>query len=158
MKKRTWKVYAAWILTAEAVGGLAGWLTREGTKVYQAVVTKPPLTPPGVVFPVVWAVLYALMGAGAARVWTAKPGAARSRGLLLYWGQLTVNFLWTIIFFDLQAYGAAMIWLVLLWVLILWMLLTFWAVDPPAGKLQIPYLLWTAFAGYLNLGTWLLNR
>lgn len=80
MKKFPWKTYAAWILLAEAVGGLAGWLTREGTKLYTESIVQPPLSPPAIVFPIVWAVLYALMGVSAARIWMAPPSGDRAAG------------------------------------------------------------------------------
>ena len=155
--KNNWKTYAFWILLAEGVGALSGWLTREGVSVYEQTVTQPPLSPPGWVFPFVWATLYALMGIGAARVYLAPASNNRSRGLLLFLVQLLFNFLWTIVFFNLQAYLFALIWLVLLLALILWMILAFRRVDTPAAWLQVPYLLWVAFAAYLTFGVWLLN-
>ena len=155
--KRTWKDYLPWIAAAEAVGALAGLLTREGTRRYAASVLKPPLSPPAIVFPIVWAILYALMGVGAARVYQTPGSAARTRGLRLFWAQLAVNFVWSILFFNLRAFGLSFAWLVLLWVLILLMTLAFGKVDRTAALLQIPYLIWVAFAGYLNLGVRLLN-
>ena len=153
-----WKTYGFWILFTEAVGGLSGWLTREGTKFFNAAVTKPPLSPPGIVFPLVWALLYLLMGIGAARISLKPPSKSRSRSLFLYLLQLAFNFFWSLIFFNLRSYGLAFVWLVILWALILWMILSFRELDSLAAKLQIPYLLWVLFAGYLNLGVWFLNR
>ena len=155
--KRNWKPYLLWILLAEAVGALSGWLTREGTVVYAQTIIKPPLSPPGWLFPVVWTVLYALMGFGAARIYLSPPSNMRSLGLNLFVAQLVVNFFWSPIFFNLQAFGLAFFWLLLLWGLVLWMILAFRKVDPPAAKLQIPYLLWLTFAAYLNWGVWYLN-
>ena len=142
----------------EAVGGLSGWLTREGTEIYNATITKPPLSPPSIVFPIVWGILFALMGIGAARIYLMPASNARSRSLLLFGVQLVVNFLWSVIFFNLQAFGFAFLWLILLCGLILWMILSFRKVDKVAAWLQIPYLLWVIFAAYLNFGVWLLNR
>ena len=147
-----------WILLAEAVGALSGWLTREGIQIYAQTIVKPPLSPPGWVFPVVWAILYVLMGIGAARVYQAPVSKARSLGLNLFIAQLVVNFFWSPIFFNLQAFGLAFFWLLLLWGLVLWMILAFRKVESLAAKLQIPYLLWLTFAAYLNLGVWYLNR
>lgn len=158
MKKRLWMSYAFWILLSEGVGALSGWLTREGTKSYQQTIVQPPLSPPAIVFPIVWAILFALMGIGAARIYLSPASGARSRGLLLFFVQLAFNFLWSILFFNLQAFGFSFVWLVILWLLIAWMIVTFWQVDQSAALLQIPYLLWVAFAGYLTLGIWLLNR
>ena len=156
--KKNWKPYAFWILLSEGVGALSGWLTREGMKVYEQTVTQPPLSPPPWVFPVVWGILYALMGIGAARVYLAPASNNRSRGLLLFLVQLVFNFLWSIVFFNLQAYFFALVWLLALWALILWMILAFRRVDKPAAWLQVPYLLWVTFAVYLTFGVWLLNR
>ena len=158
MKKHNWKTYAFWILVTEAVGGLSGWLTRDGTKRFNETVLQPPLSPPPIVFPIVWGILYALMGFSAARIYLSARSPARSSGLNLYITQLVVNFFWSILFFNAQAFGFAFVWLLLLWVLVLGMILTFRKVDPLAAKLQIPYLLWLTFAAYLNFGVWYLNR
>ena len=156
MKKEV-KTYAFWIILAEIVGVVAGLLTREATKAYAATITKPPLSPPGILFPIVWSILYALMGIGAARVALTANGKARSDGLWLFSLQLAFNFFWSIFFFSFEAFGFAFFWLIVLWVLILLMMVSFKKTDPPAAYLQIPYLVWVAFAGYLNLGVWILN-
>ena len=158
MKKSTWKTYAFWILFTEAVGALSGWLTRTGTPIYNETIIQPPLSPPAIVFPIVWGILFALMGIGAARIYLSPASSARSRSLLLFLIQLAFNFFWSIIFFNLQAFGFAFIWLIILWVLILLMILSFRKVDKLAAWLQIPYLLWVTFAAYLNFGVWLLNK
>ena len=157
MNKSKWKIYTAGVLITEAVGALSGWLTREGTKSFQSSVNKPPLTPPPAVFPIAWGILYALMGVGAARIYMTEKTAERSKGLNLYIIQLVMNFFWSLIFFNAQTYGFALIWLLVLWALVLWMTLTFKKTDSLAAYLQIPYLLWLAFAAYLNLGVWYLN-
>ena len=157
MKQSTWKVYACWIVLAEAVGALSGLLTREGTRLYAASILKPPLSPPAILFPIVWTILYALMGTGAARIYLTPASGIRTRGLRLFLIQLAFNFFWSIIFFNFQAFGLAFIWLAILWALILMMTFTFGKADRLAALLQIPYLIWVFFAGYLNLGVWLLN-
>ena len=158
MKQSKWKITAAFVLLTELVGGLSGFLTRKGSKVYQATIRKPPLSPPGVVFPIVWSILFALMGIGAARIWRAPPSQERTRSLRLFFTQLGFNFFWSIIFFNLQAFGFALLWLAALWVLIVMMINSFHKVDRLAALLQIPYLLWVSFAAYLNFGVWRLNR
>ena len=158
MLKKNWKTYAFWILLSEAVGALSGWLTREGTKAYQASILQPPLSPPGIVFPIVWSILFALMGIGAARVYLTSPSGRRTRALAVFLLQLLFNFFWSIIFFNAQAFGFAFVWLIILWVLILWMIRAFFKVARAAALLQVPYLLWVTFAAYLNAGVWLLNR
>lgn len=154
MKKGNWKTYAFWIALSEAVGVLAGWLTREGVELFSATALQPPLSPPEWVFPIVWSILYALMGISAARIAMSDS----QYGLNLFIGQLVVNFFWSLLFFNARAYGFAAVWLVLLWLLVLAMILVFRKSDPLAAWLQVPYLLWLGFALYLNVGVWLLNR
>ena len=158
MTKRKWAPYAVFILLTEAVGALAGFLTREAAELYKYTVEKPPLSPPAAVFPIVWAILYLLMGIGAARVYLAPRSPARTEGLVLFFVQLGFNFMWSLLFFNLEAYGLAFVWLAALWAMIVWMTARFYEVDRLAAYLQIPYILWVFFAGYLNYGVWLLNK
>lgn len=155
-KKKLW-TYAAWILLAEGIGALSGWLSRDGMKLYSQTVVQPPLSPPMILFPIVWGLLYALMGIGAARVWLTAPSPDRSRGINLFLSQLIFNFFWSLIFFNAAAYGFALLWLMVLWILVLLMILAFNRTDPLGAWLQIPYLLWLTFAAYLNFGVWRLN-
>ena len=156
MWKTDWKRYLPWVAVTEFVGILAGILSRGGLSLY-AMIEKPPLSPPAVVFPVVWTVLYALMGIGAARVYGSEDSVWRKWGLNLFVIQLVVNFFWPLIFFNAQAYGFALIWLVLLWALVLAQILLYRKVDRLAAVLQIPYLLWLTFAAYLNFAVWQMN-
>lgn len=155
--KRNLKTYLFWILLSLGAGALSGFLPREGTELYSAVIEKPPLSPPAILFPVVWSILYVLMGISASRIYLSPDSPSRLHGLNLFIIQLVVNFFWSLIFFNAQAYGFALIWLLLLWALILWMILTFRKVDMAAAWLQVPYLLWVTFAAYLNWGVWMLN-
>ena len=149
--------YLPWILAVEAAGVLSGLLSRQEMQMYAEMIQKPPLSPPAILFPLVWTILYALMGIGAARIAASADGNLRSRALNVFVVQLVVNFFWSLIFFNAQAYGFALVWLLLLWVLIIAMILLFWPVDRLAALLQIPYLLWVTFAAYLNYGVWRLN-
>lgn len=145
------------ILIAEAVGGFSGFLSRTGIEAFNTTVQQPAFTPPMILFPIVWGILYALMGISATRV-AAEPSApARSRGLNLYVIQLVMNFFWSLIFFNAQRYGFALLWLIILWVVVLAMILNFRKVDPLAAWLQVPYLLWLTFAAVLNWAVWQLN-
>lgn len=157
MKNTTWKTYALFIALSEAAGALAGFLTRQGMKNYETVL-KPVLTPPDIVFPIVWTILYALMGIGAARIYMAPESEERTLSLKLFAVQLIVNFFWSLLFFNAQAFGFSFLWLLLLWILILAMILSFKKVDKTAAWLQLPYLLWVTFATYLNYMVWMLNR
>lgn len=158
MKRTNWRVFLAFLALTEGVGALAGWLTREGVQVYQAAAVKPPLSPPGWVFALVWTALYALMAFSAARVWAAPPSRARTLALGLFFVQLAVNFCWPLLFFGLMWFAPALLWLVALWGLALWMLAAFEALDATAAWAQGPYLLWLTFALYLNFAAWFLNR
>ena len=155
---KPWKVYAFWILLTEAVGAFSGWVTREGIARYNAEVLKPALTPPAIVFPIVWTILFALMGIGAARVSLMPASKERTQALRVFGLQLAANVVWSLLFFNLQAFGFAFLWILLLWGLILWMILQFAKVDRKAAVLQIPYLLWVTFAAYLNGAVSMLNR
>ena len=158
MPHSKWKTYLFWVLLSEITGILSGLWTRDAAQIFSKTVEQPPLSPPALLFPVVWTVLYALMGISAARVSLQPASAARSKGLLLFLIQLIVNFFWSPIFFNAQAFGFAFLWIILLWTLVLQMILTLYKTDPTAAYLQIPYLLWLTFAAYLSAGVWYLNR
>ncbi len=157
MKKINWKPYIIWIVITEAVGALSGFLSMKGSQSFSETVAQPPLSPPSILFPIVWTILYALMGIGAARVSQTPPSKERSQGLNLFIAQLIVNFFWSLIFFNDRAYGFAFFWLLLLIVLVVLMIRSFWKTERLAALLQIPYLLWLLFAAYLNAGVWYLN-
>lgn len=139
-----------------AVGGLAALLSG-GMSNYGNLV-QPPLSPPGWVFPVVWSLLYLAMGYASWRVYSRgeDPGTVRT-GLIAYGVQLFLNFLWPILFFRFEAFLAAFVLLIALWIAIVITMLQFYKSNERAGDLLIPYLLWVTFAGYLNLGVYLLN-
>ncbi|MBO5059874.1 MAG: tryptophan-rich sensory protein [Clostridia bacterium] len=147
-----YKSYIIQILIALAVGGLSALAVMGNFSVYDEVI-KPALAPPPIVFPIVWSILYILMGISSGIVHKTE-----SRVPFIYWLQLFVNFLWPIIFFNMQAYLFALIWLVLLWVLIIAMIVEFYKINKIAAFLQIPYLLWATFAAYLNFFIWLYSR
>lgn len=151
MKIKQWKVYLFWILLCESVGALSGWLSREGIDIYEATVNKPVFTPPGWVFPVVWSVLFALMGISAARIYLSEPSRNRNWGLNLFLIQLAVNFFWPLIFFNLQAFEIAFVWLILLWVLVAVVIRLFWKTDRTSAWLLVPYIVWLTFAVGLNV-------
>lgn len=141
-----------------AVGGLSGWVTRGAMEDFQAL-NQPPLAPPGWLFPVVWTVLFVLMGIASYLVVRSQgPEKPVKRALIFYGIQLGFNFLWSILFFNLGLYLVSFFWLVLLWCLILLTTLQFSVLDRRTFWLMLPYLAWVAFAGYLNLGIFWLNR
>ena len=147
-----------WVIVSEAVGLLAGLISRSGTQIYGMNGVKPALSPPAWLFPVVWTILYALMGVGAGLVSVNNSTGDRNRSLNLMVAQLIVNFFWLLLFFNAGAYGFALLWLLLLLVLVVWMTAEFHKISPLAAYLQIPYILWLLFATYLNAAVWYLNR
>ena len=149
--------YILWIAAVEFVGIVSSLLSRQGMMLYRETVKKPPLTPPGTMFGIVWTVLYALMAIGAARVGAAPDSRARQKAMNEFFIQLTLNFFWSLIFFNVRRYGPALLWLVILWVFVVRMISAFRKTDSPAAWLQIPYLVWVTFAVYLNYGVWILN-
>ena len=150
--------YILFPLSALAVGALSALLTGDSMNLYGEVAT-PPLSPPALLFPIVWTVLYIAMGIGAAGVFIEgrKAGMSTRGALTVYLLQLVFNFAWSLIFFRARAFLFALLWLLLLWVLILRMITEFWRVRPWTGYLQLPYLLWVTFAAYLNAGIYWLN-
>ena len=149
---KNWKIYAVFIICTLLVGALSGFISMGAMGEY-ATLDKPELSPPAWLFPVVWSILFVLMGIGAARFYI-KTG----RVSWLFVIQLIFNFFWSIIFFNFSAYLFAFIWLIALLVLVISMAISFYRVDKLAGLLQIPYILWLIFAGYLNFMVFLLNR
>ena len=151
-----WKKFLICLAIPLATGGLATLLSG-GMDRYQ-VMNQPPLSPPGWIFPVVWTVLYLLMGYASYRIAESDvPKEDRRKALIFYGIQLFLNFLWPIVFFGYQWYFAAFILLLVLWAFIYITMYLFEPIDEPAQTLLIPYLLWVTFAGYLNLGVALLN-
>ena len=104
-------------------------------EIYRQAIEKPPLSPPAIVFPIVWGILFALMGISGARIYLSPNSVPRTNSLRLFFIQLAFNFFWSLIFFNLQSYGLALIWLLVLWAQIVWMILTMRQVDPLAAWL-----------------------
>ena len=148
------KNYALSIIIPLALGGIVGFLIS-GSMNYDTL-NQPPLSPPSILFPIVWTILYALMGISF--------GILRDKGLadpdvkLIYYAQLIVNLLWPIAFFVLEWRLFAFIWILILYALVAIMIITFYRRDKTAALLQLPYLIWVLFASYLNLGVYILNR
>ncbi len=151
MKKA--KSYATFILISLAIGGLSAFLTRNSMNIFETV-NKPPLAPPAIVFPIVWTVLYILMGVSAARVYIRNP---ESEAIPFFGLNLFFNFFWSLIFFNARAFCFAFLWLIALFAIVLIMTVKFFYEDRAAGLLQIPYCIWLVIAGYLNLFVCLTN-
>lgn len=155
--KINWKKLLICLAIPLAVGGLAALLSG-GMSDYGTMV-KPPLSPPGWVFPVVWSILYLLMGYASYRILeSGAPKEEIKKALILYGLQLLANFIWPLLFFGGGWFLLSFFWLVLLWVLIYLTIRAFSKIDETAGNLLIPYILWVTFAAYLNFGIYLFNR
>ena len=154
--KIQWKKLIVCIAIPLAAGGIAALLTMNSMQTF-AELDKPPLSPPAWLFPVVWTILYTLMGIASYIVATSDKTYRARSALTVYGIQLAFNFLWSIVFFNLEAYWFAFVWLVLLWVLILITTVLFYRISKTAGYLFIPYLIWVTFAGYLNFAIAMLN-
>ncbi|MGN0982894.1 MAG: TspO/MBR family protein [Candidatus Limivicinus sp.] len=156
-QKLKWKKLLPALALPLVLGAFSAWLNR-GAMAGYAALSKPPLSPPAWLFPVIWTLLYLLMGLAAYLVAVSPASCSRrQRALNLYLIQLGFNFFWSSLFFGLGAWFAAFLWLLLLLGLSLPCCLLFWHIDRRAGALLLPYLLWLLFAAYLNLALWLIN-
>ena len=152
------KTYIFSVAVALSVGLLSALFTMGSMGIYNDILT-PLLAPPSWVFPVVWTILFFLMGVSAARIkLSAAPKRQKDSALRTYYISLAVNFLWSIIFFNFRAFFFAFIWLLLLLALIIITIVKYYKIDKIAAYLQIPYALWVAFAGYLTFAIWWLNK
>ncbi len=154
MKKKSNLIIA--VLIPIAVGAVSALLSRKGIKTYMNF-NQPHFSPPAVVFPIVWTILYILMGISSYIIYiSASP--KRKTALGLYALQLAMNFCWSIIFFAFLMFLPAFIWLALMTGVIIAMIAVFKGISRAAAYINIPYLLWCCFALYLNWGAYILNR
>ena len=144
------------ILIPLALGGLSALLTMSDMKDYAGIM-KPPLSPPAILFPIAWSLLYTLMGIASALVWRERRTDDRQNGLIYYGLQLILNFFWPLVFFSAKEYWFAFAWLLALIAAVIATAVFFRRVNKAAFWLLIPYLAWLAFAAYLNAGVAALN-
>lgn len=144
------------VLIPLAVGGLTSLINYKGIMGFEDV-NQPALTPPMIVFPIVWTILYTLMGISSYLVYKTEGKGNKKAALRVYGLQLAVNSLWTYFFFSAQSYSGAFVAILVLLILIIAMIVLFYQVNKTSAYLQIPYLIWTAFAAYLNYMVWMLN-
>lgn len=157
MKKINLCELLIFIFSAELVGVLSALLSGDMSEFYDTLV-KPALSPPGWLFPVVWTLLYALMGLSAYLIYSSKAAlAVKKNALIIYAAQLFVNFLWSIVFFRFESLRLAVAVIVILVTLLAWMILKFKKISPIAAYINIPYFLWTLFATYLTVSILVLN-
>jgi len=147
------------ILASFAAGGIGSIFTFKAIPTWYAGLKKPPYTPPNRAFGPVWTSLYILMGLSVFFIW--QKGLTTNGALLafiLFWVQLALNALWSVIFFEMKSQGGGVITIIILWLLILATIITSFRVSTWAGALLIPYIVWVSIASYLNIGVWLLNK
>ena len=148
------KIYIKSILIPVILGGIVGLIISKSID-YNSL-EQPLLSPPSILFPIVWTILYILMGV--------SYGILKNKGLtdkdvdLIYYLQLAVNLIWPIPFFLLKFRIFAVIWIIILLILIIFMIISFYKKEKISGILQIPYLIWTLFATYLNIAIYILNK
>ena len=155
--KIEWKKLLICIGIPLAVGGLSALFTSGNMDLYKEI-NQPALAPPGWLFPVVWTILYVLMGVALYLIVITKTREDKRNAAISFGVQLFFNFFWSIIFFNARAFLFSFVWLIFLWLSIIANIYLFYKINKNAGKLLIPYLVWVTFAGYLNLAIFFLNR
>lgn len=142
------------ILIPVGLGALVGFVSSSYSNYTD--LTLPSFAPPGILFPIVWTILYTLMGISSYII-SESISYQKDKALSIYWMQLIINLLWSIIFFVLNLKTLAFIWIILLIVAVIIMIKRFLSINKLAGYLQIPYLLWIIYAAILNLSIIFLN-
>ena len=156
-KKINYKMLALYIVFALIAGGI-GALLGGNMDTFKSV-NKPSFSPPGIVFPIVWTILYILMGISSYIICSNNTDKKfKKRASFVYLLQLTVNVLWSLFFFRLRWYLFSFVWILLLILLVIIMIVKFYKIKPVSGYLQIPYLLWILFASVLTFSIYMLNK
>ncbi len=140
-----------------AAGGIGFWLSGNNTEIYNSI-NKPPFAPPGILFPIVWAILYILMGISYYLIITSKDTEYKKTSIIIYFIQLILNSLWSLIFFKLRLFFLGFLWVIALIILVSYMFYLFAKTNKTAAYLQIPYLIWLIFAGILSFSVFYLNK
>jgi tryptophan-rich sensory protein len=154
--KQKWTNLLLWVVGTELVGALSAMLSGGNFSAYYRSLNQPPFAPPGWLFPVMWAILYALMGISAFLI-QESDSLRKKQALVLYGAQLFANFLWSPVFFGLKSHLGATVVVIVMLLLIIAMMTAFLRIRPLAGYLNIPYLFWAVFATYLTIGVLVLN-
>ena len=148
-----WKRLIISVLIPVGLGTIVGLLTSSN---YNDMI-QPSFAPPGIVFPIVWSILYTLMGISAYII--DRSGSYSSKeAMTVYYAQLCINLLWSFIFFTFKAYLLGFIWILLLIILVICMIKRFYEINKVSGLIQIPYILWLIFAAFLNFSIFTLNK
>ena len=143
------------------VGFISSLITKNAMIVFNSV-KKPPLSPPGILFPIVWSILYIMMGISNYLIVVydkidENMVVLRKKCIIIYIIQLIFNFFWSIIFFRYGQYEFALVWLLMLLILVVVLMINSKKISKTSAYLLIPYIVWMIFATYLNVGVWVLN-
>lgn len=157
LKVKDWLALIGFILLSQAAGAVGSFFTFSAIDNWYLQLVRPALSPPNWVFGPVWITLYILMGVAAFLVWKRGWSPRVRRGLLVFGLQLSLNALWSVLFFGLHSPALGLVCIAALWLSIVWTIALFAKVSRPVARLLWPYLAWTTFASYLNLMIWLLN-
>ena len=150
-------VFFICILIPLAIGGISGFATASSINDWYVSLNKPSFNPPNYLFAPVWTCLYLLMGISLFLIWKSPTGQDRNNALIVFAIQISLNFIWSFIFFKFRLSGLAFLEILFLWSSILLMIIIFSRISKPAAYLQIPYLFWVSFASILNAAIWRLN-
>lgn len=154
MKKINIKELLFYVGITLLIGSLPSFFIKIG-KTYKSL-NKPPLSPPGIIFPIVWTILFILMGISIYLV-VKSNSQNKKEARLIYFIQLIVNACWTPIFFGLEEFFLALLWIIMLILLVVVMIILFYKINKKSAYLNIPYLMWLLFACYLTFGVFILN-
>lgn len=156
-KKVKWDVLLAALLIPLFVGVFSAYLTNEDMKLYGSF-NHPVLAPPAWVFPIVWTILYVMMGVASYLVYMADAGRdEKNKALQFYAGQLAMNLFWSTLFFTYKRYLLSLIWLLIMWVMVMICAARFLRIRRAAGIMMGVLFLWTTFAAYLNLAYYVMS-
>ncbi len=157
MKRSEWLPLIGFIALSQLAGVVGSFFTISSVGTWYNTLVQTPLNPPSWVFGPVWTTLYILMGLAAFLVWRDGRGASKRRALIVFYFQLSLNALWSVVFFGMQWPLGGLVVIAAMWLSIVWTMLLFNKVSRPASNLLLPYLAWVTFASYLNATIWLLN-
>ncbi len=139
-------------------GAVGSYFTADAIPGWYETLNKPEFNPPNWVFGPVWTILYILMGISLFLVWKEGPGNTKVKpAMLMFWVQLALNVLWSVVFFGMTNISGGLLVIILLWISILITILRFRKISAVAGTLLVPYILWVTFASVLNFFFYRLN-
>ncbi len=147
------------LLVGYSSSKIAEYIAGLNTSTYYTQLIKPGFAPPGFIFPIVWTILYTLMGISSYLI--IKKGYDLYKikdAMFYYWLQLALNFVWSILFFGLDLRFASLVTIVILIIVLCVMIYKFYKINKAAGLINLPYLIWLLYALLLNYFIWIINR